>query len=136
MASNYPPDSQAMQILEEGGIVEESPTPTITGRLCDGLIRSQNITIEIGIVQILPGQLNNEKQNGRQADSKFKIYRRTSLVSESKPLVRGCPSSSIPGHPYIHYTIGRLMVSVSRISSWQSKLQLRLCPEGVQCVAT
>ena len=65
MASDYLPDSQAMQILENGGIVQESPTPTITGRLCDGLIRSSNITIEIGIVQILPGQLNNEKQNGR-----------------------------------------------------------------------
>ena len=67
MARNYPKDSQAMQILEEGGIVEVSPTPTITGRLCDGLIKSQNITIEIGIDLIVPGQLNNEKQNGRQA---------------------------------------------------------------------
>ena len=103
MACNYPQDNQAMQILEGGRIVEESHTPTITGRLCDGLIRSQNITIEIGIDQIVPGQLNNEKQNGRQADSKFKILRRTSLVSESKPFVGGCPSSSIPGHPYIHY---------------------------------
>ena len=76
---------------------------TVTGRLCDGLIKIQNITIEIVIDHIVPGQLNNGKQNGRQADWKFKVSR-TYLVSESKPLVvGGCPSASILRHPYIHY---------------------------------